>query len=306
MSARLTVPVSTPYDWAAIRGFLAARAIPGVEAVAEARYRRSVVIAGRPDVLRVEPDEAGRCTALVVRLESGADAQPALTRLRRLFDADCDPAAIGAHLARDPVLAGLVAARPGLRLPGAWDGFEMAVRAILGQQVSVGAATRLAGKLVAAFGERLPEALCTDDGPTRLFPAPDRIATADIASALGMPGARGRAISGLAQALLAEPDLLDPGRPLDAALARLKALPGIGDWTAQYVAMRALREADAMPTGDVGLMRALDRGDGRPSAAALTALSAAWSPWRAYAALHLWAHDSARQDGSAITEQGAG
>lgn len=304
MSDAFAIAVRTPYDWPAIHAFLAGRAIPGIEAAPEGRYLRSVVLDGRPGRLAVEPDAGAACTALTVTLSLAGSTAEAAARLRRLFDAEADPVVIGAHLSRDALLAELVAARPGLRVPGAWDGFEMAVRAILGQQVSVSAATRLAGRLVAAFGTPLPPHLAGPDGITHLFPTPARLAEADIASALGMPGARAGAIRGLAQALRDTPDLLDPGGGLAEAVARLKALKGIGEWTAQYIAMRALREADAMPAGDIGLLRALDRGDRRPTPGGLLARSAAWSPWRAYAALHLWAHDSDRQ--AAIAGQGAG
>lgn len=304
MSDALILCPIPPYDWAAMHAFLAGRAIPGIEAAPPGRYLRSVVLDGRPGWLAVEPDSILACTALRITLPFPNASPAAMPRLRRLFDVDADPRAIGAHLSRDPRLAPLVAARPGLRVPGAWDGFEMAVRAILGQQVSVTAATRLAGRLVGAFGTPLPPELAGAEGITHLFPTPERLAEADIASALGMPGARARAIRTLAQALVAEPGLLDPGRGLAEAVARLKGLRGVGEWTAQYIAMRALREPDAMPHGDIGLLRALDSGAGRPTPRELLARSVAWSPWRAYATLHLWAHDAERQSG--IAEQGTG
>ncbi|MGU3538815.1 DNA-3-methyladenine glycosylase family protein [Methylobacterium sp. A54F] len=288
--ARHRLPVALPFDWAGLHAYLAARAIPGVEAAPPGLYARTIVHGGRTGTLTVfAPDGAG---LPVTASLPDADAACA-DRVRRLFDLDADPAAIGRALSADPLMAGLVAARPGLRVPGAFDGFELAVRAILGQQVSVAAATRLAGRLAADFGT--PVADEQGLGLDRVFPAPEALVEADVAKALNMPRARGAAIRALAAAVIAEPDLLAPGQGLAAAVARLTALPGIGPWTAQYVAMRALREPDALPTGDIGLLRALADETGlRPSAKALEARSAAWRPWRAYAVLHLWAHDAAR------------
>ncbi|GBU15949.1 MULTISPECIES: DNA-3-methyladenine glycosylase family protein [Methylobacterium] len=299
----MRIPVAAPYDWTFLAGFLGARAIPGVEAVTPGRYARTVRLAGRPGRLTVEPDDAGACTCLAVALEHpDPDALLlARPRIEALFDTRADPAVIGAHLSRDPGLAPHVARRPGLRVPGAWDGFEMAVRAILGQQVSVGAATILAGRLVACFGEPLEDPGGT--GLVRLFPGPEALAEADLAPVLRMPGARAAAIRGLAVAVLSDPDLLRPGTPLEEAVARLRGLRGIGEWTARYVALRALKEPDAWPAGDVGLMRALGAGRGRAGAAMLAARSAPWSPWRAYAALHLWTQDSLEVG---IVEQAAG
>lgn len=221
-----------------------------------------------------------------------------------MFDCDADPAAIRMGLAEDPRLARRVAARPGLRAPGAWDGFELAARAILGQQVSVAAATRLAGRLVAAFGAPLTDP--TDPpGPSHVlpssdvFPTPERLAGADIAAVLGMPRARGEVVRTLAAAVAEAPGLLAPGQPPEAVVAALRRLRGIGDWTAQYIALRALRAPDALPAGNLALLRALDDGGGRPSSAGLLARSQAWRPWRSYAVLHLWASEGRPERNSA-------
>ncbi|MBE7247729.1 MAG: DNA-3-methyladenine glycosylase 2 family protein [Actinomycetospora chiangmaiensis] len=282
-----------PYDWAAIRAFLAKRAIPGVEATDPAAvYARTISIAGRYGLVTVEPGGDGlRATLRGV----GADDAPAVAgRLRRLFDCDANPATIAGCLAGDPVLAPLVTARPGLRLPGAWDPFETGCRAILGQQVSVAAAIGLAGKLVAAFGTPLAEPV---GGLTHIFPAPADLVEADVALALNMPRARGAAIRALAAAVLADPDLFAPAESLEDAVQRFTAIRGIGPWTAQYIAMRALKLPDALPVGDVGLLRALETGSGRPSPAELLARAEAWRPYRAYAAQHLWAADEAAVKG---------
>jgi AraC family transcriptional regulator of adaptative response / DNA-3-methyladenine glycosylase II len=280
-----------PYDWDAMLAFLAARAIPGVEAVTSQRYARTIALGDGRGVLTVEPADRARA-AVTVRFPHLRALPTIIARVRRVFDLAADPIAIGAHLAQDPALAPLVAARPGLRVPGAWDGFELAVRAVLGQQITVTAATGLAGKLVQAYGEKLPEALATVPGLTHVFPAPGRLAGRDLA-ALGMPRARGAALSSLAAAAAADPLLFGPRRSLDEAIARLRALDGIGEWTAQYIAMRELREPDAFPAADIGLLRAMADGNGtRPTPAALLALAERWRPWRAYAALHLWAAEA--------------
>lgn len=286
-----------PYDWGHLERFLADHATPGVEVVAPGRYARSFSLDGRCGTLSVHP-AAGN---LLVRiwcpgLREGRSA--ILARLRRMFDLDADPSAIAHGFARDPFVAGLAARRPGLRMPGAFDEFELAVRAILGQQVSVAAATGLAGRLVAAFGTPLTPAERGEQADlTHLFPTPEQLVEAEISRVLNIPRARGRAIRNVAAATIAATDFLSPGADLDTTVARLKALPGIGDWTAHYIAMRALGQTDALPAGDVGLMRALDLGSGRPNRAQLLDRSEAWRPWRAYAALHLWAEDAARRTG---------
>ena len=288
----LTLPFKPPYDWPAMLDFLGLRAIPGVERVADGRYARTIAIGEDRGVVSVEL--AGRDRLGVTVRFPKISALPAiLARVRRVFDLAADPAAIGDHLARDPVLAPLVAARPGLRVPGAWDGFELAIRAILGQQITVTAARGLADKLVQAHGEPLPENLGGASwGLTHVFPAPGVLAQADFA-ALGMPRSRAAALASLTRAVIADPRIFGPRRGLEEAVGALRALPGIGEWTAQYIAMRELREPDAFPAADIGLMRALADPDGRrPTPAELLARAEGWRPWRAYAALHLWSSEA--------------
>jgi AraC family transcriptional regulator, regulatory protein of adaptative response / DNA-3-methyladenine glycosylase II len=277
-----------PYDWNAIIAFLRARAIPGVEAVSDQRYARTIAIGGVPGILVVEPAEEN-CLKATVRIANLQQLPTIVARVRRVFDLAADTVTIGTHLSQDPVLAPLVAARPGLRVPGAWDGFELAIRAVLGQQISVSAATMLAGKLVSAFGS--PMADTREQGLTHVFPTPQQLVEADL-SVIGMPNARRMALASLAAAVVADPLIFGPRRSLDEAIAQLRSLAGIGEWTAQYIAMRELREPDAFPASDIGLLRAMcdERGE-RPSAAALLAHAERWRPWRAYAALHLWASD---------------
>ncbi|MDP3854351.1 AlkA N-terminal domain-containing protein [Phenylobacterium sp.] len=289
-AATIKLPYRAPYDWQAMLAFLTARAIPGVEVVANGRYARTLTVGDARGVVMVEPGE-GAYLKVTLRFPK-VQAWPAIiAKVRRVFDLAADPAIIEAHLSEDPDLAPLVAARPGLRAPGAWDGFELSVRAVLGQQITVHAARQLAGKISAAYGEPLLDEAANKMGLTQFFPTPERLAMVDVET-LAMPRARGRALVGLAAAAAADPDLFGTRRSLDEAVAALRALPGIGEWTAQYIAMRALREPDAFPSTDIGLMRALETPDGvRPTPVELLARAERWRPWRAYAASHLWAAD---------------
>ncbi len=284
------LPYKPPYDWAAMIRFLGDRAIAGVERVEPGRYARTLSIGGVCGVVVVSPRQDGALSAEIHFPDM--KALPAvIARVRRVFDLSADPTLIGAHLSQDPALAPLIALRPGLRAPGAWDGFELAVRAILGQQITVTAARNLAAKLVATYGEPIEDPVAARLGLTRVFPSPHRLIGQDIAS-LGMPRARGAALEGLARTVAADPTIFTPRADLESAIAALKALPGVGEWTAQYIALRELREPDAFPQADIGLMRAMaDEAGLRPTADQLLARSAAWRPWRAYAAQHLWAAD---------------
>jgi AraC family transcriptional regulator of adaptative response / DNA-3-methyladenine glycosylase II len=286
---RLDLPYRAPYDWEALIGFLAMRAIDGVESVSPERYARAIALGEDQGLLTVERSAKPDRLSATIRFPKLSVLPVIIARIRRVFDLTADPAAIAEHLAADPVLAPRVAARPGLRVPGAWDGFELAVRAILGQQISVAAATRLAGLIVRRWGEPLAPTLAgVVPGLTHSFPSPARLAAADLSS-LPMPCARSSALQTLAKAAAADPDLFEGRGDLAEAVARLKALPGIGEWTAQYIAMRQLREPDAFPASDIGLLRAMaDSAGRRPTAQALQARAEAWRPWRAYAALHLW------------------
>jgi AraC family transcriptional regulator, regulatory protein of adaptative response / DNA-3-methyladenine glycosylase II len=291
-----------PYDWEAILSFLAARAIPGVEMVSGNIYRRTIAIGGDHGVISVAPADRNRLS-VSVRFPNMAALPQVIARVRRVFDLAADPDMIGAHLSLDPVLAPLVAARPGLRVPGAWDGFELAVRAIFGQQITVPAATGLLGRLALAHGAPLSAGMTDAEGLTRLFPPPACLAGADVA-ALGMPKARAAAVTSLAAAISADPAMFSRGASLDEAIAKLRLLPGIGEWTAQYIAMRELREPDAFPAVDIGLMRAMTTADGRrPSPSDLLSRAERWRPWRAYAALHLWAAGMAHPASSVKTDE---
>jgi AraC family transcriptional regulator of adaptative response / DNA-3-methyladenine glycosylase II len=288
----LRLPFRPPLDWDALIGFLALRAIPGVEQVGAEAYVRSIRVqtatGAVTGLVRVTPAAGKNRLIARVQLSAPAPLIRVSERLRRIFDLGADPGRIASQLRGDPDLAARVRGRPGLRVPGAWDGFELAVRAILGQQVSVRGATTLAGRVVQAYGEPLPggEGGCRDQ-PTRLFPEPAALAKLR-ANVVGVPRARAAAIRALARAVAEGALDLQPGADPEATLDALRALPGVGEWTAQYIAMRALREPDAFPAGDLVLRKRLGH-DGRPlSERELAARSEAWRPWRAYAALHLW------------------
>ena len=269
-----------PYDWEAMLGFLARRAIPCVEHI-DTAYQRSVRLTANGKAhagwISVEPSPRRSALRVVVGSSLAGALPQLLSRVKHLFDLACHPEEVAASL------GGLADAHPGLRLPGAIDGFEVAVRAILGQQVTVASATTLAGRLVMAYGE--PVALASPH-LTRLFPAAAVLAAlppGDVAK-LGIVGARARAIVALAQAVAHDGLRLDRSAPLEATLAALQALPGVGPWTAQYIAMRALAWPDAFPHPDVAVLKAMRE----PSAARALQQSQAWRPWRAYAVLHLW------------------
>jgi AraC family transcriptional regulator of adaptative response / DNA-3-methyladenine glycosylase II len=271
-----------PFDWDALVGFLGKRAIPGVETVRDGTYRRTLREArggreytGYVDV-RHEPASGMICVRISDALLPVCAA--VLERIKRLFDLHADPAAIAA------VLSPLGEGQPGLRLPGCVDGFEMAVRAVLGQQVSVAGARTLAGRMAERFGDAIAT---PTEGLTRLFPMAGRLAQANetAIAQVGMPGKRARTVLSLARAVADGTLLLAPGRHMDESLGQLRAIPGIGEWTAQYIAMRALAWPDAFPFADLGLQKALGERDPRK----ILQLAEKWRPWRAYAALHLWA-----------------
>jgi len=277
-----------PYDWPAMLAFLNARAIAGLERVADGCYYRTICLDGAHGTLAVQQGE-GHALKVTIRFPRLSSLSAIIARLRRMFDLAADPEIISRQLSADPLMARLTAARPGLRVPGAWDGFELAMRAVLGQQITVAAAIKLAGKLVAQYGEALSAPSTDRPGLSHVFPQAARLAEADLAT-LGMPKMRAATLSAVAAALVADPQLLDTRASLEEAVIKLRQLPGIGDWTAQYIAIRQLRETDAFPAGDVTLMQAIAVHEGvRPNAKEITARAEAWRPWRAYAAQHLWA-----------------
>ncbi len=291
-----------PFTGDALLAFLARRAIPGVESVVDGGrssagcYRRTMLLPHGTGLMEVAPCPDGPHVLLRMKLDDLRDLSLVAQRCRQIFDLDADPAAIAAVLGGDPVLAPLVAANPGVRIPGAADGFELAVRAILGQQISVAGARTLAGRLVTALGTPLT---APDGELTHTFPAPAAIAQAPLAALqhIGLTQQRARTLSRLAQACSQGDLLLDRGADVAQTLAGLRAIPGIGPWTAAYIAMRALGDPDAWLMGDLGLRRAWEQlGQSGVSDAnirfaadgALAAHAERWRPWRAYAAMLLW------------------
>ena len=270
-----------PYDWEGMLAFLAPRAIPAVEMVdiASGVYRRTIFLNGERGHFEVSMHRSG--LALAVRIQFGDSRALFLIteRIRRMFDLNADWQRITAKLKADEALAKRMEARPGLRVPGSWDGFELAVRAILGQQVTVKGASTLAGRLVSAFGKEFAGA----PGLTRLFPRPEVLANAKLAS-IGLPAARAETIRVLARSVCDGTISFEGIVETEEFLGRLCEIPGIGKWTAQYVAMRALGEPDAFPAGDLGLAHALEL----KSAKEIEERSQAWRPWRAYATMYLW------------------
>ncbi|WP_095078528.1 DNA-3-methyladenine glycosylase [Pseudomonas sp. Irchel s3h17] len=281
---RLRLDYQGAYDWPAMLGFLSARAIAGLETVVDGVYSRSISLSGMHGTVSIT-QAPGDALEAVLRFPDPLAVPGIVRRLRRMFDLDADLPVIHRHLSTDPLMARLIARHPGLRVPGAWDGLELAIRAVLGQQISVGAAIRLAGKLVTQYGERLPPSFAP---LTHVFPSSRVLAEADLAT-LGMPRSRGRTLSGVAQALLEDARLFEPKGDLPASTTPLLALWGVGDWTAQYIALRQMREVDAFPSGDAGLINALTALEGGPvTPGGLLARAEAWRPHRAYAAQVLW------------------
>jgi AraC family transcriptional regulator of adaptative response / DNA-3-methyladenine glycosylase II len=284
MTVELRLHHRLPFDAAGLLAYLAARAIPGVEALdrTTATYRRVLDLPHGPGVVALRPERDH--VACRLRLADPRDLDAAVGRCRRLLGLDADPAAVLAALGEDPLIGALVRAVPGRRVPGAVDGAELAVRAVIGQQVSVAGARTVGGRLAATLGAPLAEPV---DGLTHAFPTAAALAAGDPEE-LPMPRARARALTGLARALAEGDVVLDPGTDRAAARAALLALPGIGPWTVEYVAMRALGDPDAFPGTDLVLRKALVRLGHGDDARAIAATAERWRPWRAYAAQHLW------------------
>lgn len=270
-------------DFSAMLAFLRHRAIAGVEVIDDLSYGRTVSLGGSVGWARVTREGARNALRVRVSRALAPRLMELVSRLRGLFDLDARPDVIDAHLSQDPTLRPCVQARAGMRVPGAFDGFEMAVRAVLGQQVSVKAATTLSGRVAERFGAEVSTEI---PGLTRLFPRAEVLAAADVSAlrALGITEARARAIMGLAKAVAAGEIELARGADPERVMDSLVKLDGFGPWTASYVAMRALGWPDAFVAHDLAVQKAL----GVSTAREAEALGARWSPWRAYAVMHLW------------------
>ncbi|HEU4392884.1 MAG TPA: AlkA N-terminal domain-containing protein [Solirubrobacterales bacterium] len=271
-----------PFDARSLTEFLGVRAVAGVEEMDGDAYRRSLALDHGGGVVELRPDYTG--VGCRLWLDDLRDLTAAVARCRRLLDLDADPLSVSAQLGQDPILGELVRRRPGLRVPACVDGFELAVRAVIGQQVSVAAARTVAGRLVERFGEPLASPI---GGVTRRFPTPAALAELDP-STLPMPRARAATLRRLAATVVAGELSFGAGADRAATVAGLLAVPGIGPWTASYVAMRALGDPDAFPVADVGLRRALERLGWSGGRREEERLAEEWRPWRSYAVIHLW------------------
>jgi AraC family transcriptional regulator of adaptative response / DNA-3-methyladenine glycosylase II len=266
-----------PLDWEILLQFLDRRLYAGVEAIVDSAYLRTVRIGARVGWIRVRPSSRRHALTVEIAPALGRVIPAVLMRVRRLFDLGAEPERISQRLGR------LAASCPGLRLPGAFDGYEVMIRAVLGQQISVKAATTLAGRFAAAFGDPVTMPLAE---LRLLMPTAQRVAKASPPALmkLGVTSARAHTLLAVSRAMALDPNLLEPGADIDAAIARLKELPGIGEWTAQYLAMRAFSWPDAFPASDLGIRKALGIADERK----ILAHAENWRPWRGYAAMHLW------------------
>ncbi|MDJ0835771.1 MAG: AlkA N-terminal domain-containing protein [Acidobacteriota bacterium] len=283
---RLVLSYRPPYDWPAMLGFLRTRAIPNVERVGNDFYERSFRLGNCKGRLHIQHLADKHAFALTVRLDRIEALLEIVARVRRILDLDANVQAIQATQQSDPLLASLLERFPGTRLPGAWDPFEFAVRAVLGQQISVKAATTIAGRIAERIGPALSESE-GGDGINRFFPTADEMAGADL-SDLGLTRKRTETLAGLRTAIADGRVRLEVGHDLEHFIADLCALPGIGPWTAHYIAMRGLSEPDAFPEADLGIIKALSPPGERLSLKQLRARAEGWRPWRAYAAMLLW------------------
>jgi AraC family transcriptional regulator, regulatory protein of adaptative response / DNA-3-methyladenine glycosylase II len=292
----LRLPYRAPFEAGELIAFLGARAVPGVEEITDAgAYRRSLRLPHGAGIAELRPAE-GHVQA-TLHLDDLRDLGPAVQRCRRLLDLDSDPQTITDHLSGDALIGPLVKAAPGRRVPGHVDAHELAIRAVLGQQVSLAGAATLAGRLAEAHGERLTKPL---GGVTHLFPSADELAYAEIT---GMPASRASAIKALARALASNELDLSAGADRDKAQRQLLAMPGVGPWTVSYIAMRALRDPDAFLPSDLGIRKALEHLGHDPSPAGALKLAERWRPYRAAASQHLWG--LLTKPDTAIVEQAA-
>jgi AraC family transcriptional regulator, regulatory protein of adaptative response / DNA-3-methyladenine glycosylase II len=287
----LTLKGRGPVDWPALFAFYAARTIPGVETASGGRYVRALRTGDGIALIAIEQTDAHAVQVSVNGAKIG-ELYAVTGRVRRALDLDTDVNAVTKALSADKTLAPALSKMTALRLPGAWDPFELAVRAMLGQQISVKAARTLAGRIVARYGDALPQPL-QGYGPTHAFPRAAPLAAASVPDvmALGLTTARAKALIGLAKTVADDLSIFAPAQSLDALVEKLCALDGVGPWTAHYIALRAFGESDAFPASDLGLRKAYGALTGNlPTAQELERAAAKWSPWRGYAAQALWTY----------------
>lgn len=284
----LHLPYIAPWSWTQFHQHFALRLLPGVEALDANRYSRTVRMDGSVGWISVRPLPDQDAIELTMSDSLHEHAPTLVSHVRKMFDLDIDPAAVARHFIDDPQLGPLVVANPGLRLPSAFDPFEQAVRAIIGQQVTVKAAVTITRRLTERLGGELPRSTASKAaGLLTLFPSPEAIAQAQLDN-IGMPGKRVATLQRLSAAVAEGALELHVQDGADELVRRLCMLPGIGQWTAEYIALRGFGEADAFPAADLGLLKAPLWGSEGITAKQLLARSQAWRPWRAYAAVHIW------------------
>lgn len=287
---RLKLAFTPPYDWDFLIGFYRKRAVEGMEVVTGDSYQRTISVESGHGVVKVQPVAGENYLLTTIHFPNVVALGQIVERLRRMFDLNANSEVITAQLGCDPLLERTVRTHPGLRVPGVWDPFEAGVRAILGQQISVQAARSLLGKLLVGYGEPSSAGTQADIAPELqfAFPSPATLAAGDL-SGLGVPRKRAAALQTFAATVRDQPTFFQDLLNLEEIEQRLCALPGIGRWTAHYIAMRGLHEPDSFPDSDLGLLRAVEQLTGQPiTAARLRELAQPWRPWRAYAAVYLW------------------
>jgi AraC family transcriptional regulator, regulatory protein of adaptative response / DNA-3-methyladenine glycosylase II len=281
----IRLPYRPPFNWSALIRFLRQRATPGVEIVREEFYRRTIEIGGVAGTIDVRPEKGETCLLVRIDLPRYECLMQVVERVRRIFDLSADPVQIAGHLSLDPKLKPHLEAFPGLRVPGVWDGFEIAVRAILGQQLTVTDSNRIAGRLVQTFGKPMTTSFL---GLTHLFPRPEELAKADL-SAAGIRGRCGEVVRSLARSVYKKQLTFEASMTLEGAVLRLLNTRGLDERVAQCVAMRAFSEPDAFPSHDPGLRRPLAHDGITVPKSEILGIAENWRPWRAYAAMYLWA-----------------
>lgn len=285
MTTLVQLPYIAPWNWSQFHQYLTLRLLPGVESLTADRYSRTLILDGQTGWLSVRPLSQAGALELSISDSLSSKVVPLAERVSTMFDLQTDPHVIARHFAADPVIAPLVAADPALRLPSAFDPFELGVRAIIGQQVSVKAAVTIIRRLIDRLGE--PLAACNPYGLNTLFPTAESIAKGNL-DAIGMPTKRVSTLQAFAEAVFNGALCLNVEYGAEELIKRLCQLPGIGAWTAEYIALRGFAEPDAFPAADLGLLKAPIWGPAGISAKALTLRAESWRPWRAYAAMHIW------------------
>jgi len=294
LQCTLTLPFRPPYDWDGMLAFYRTRAIQGVECVDDSGYHRSIRTGAGAGLIHIRRAPAGHALQAEVMLPDSRDLIHVVERMRRMLDLDANMEAVQRALAADPWLRPLIAQMPGMRLPGAWEPFETAVRAVVGQQISVKAARTVIARIVGRCGQ--PLGIDNALGLGHLFPTAAEVMRSDL-SGLGLNAKRIQTLQELARAIATDQVELEIKGSLADFVRRLTLLPGIGPWTAQYIALRGLGEPDAFPDGDLGLLQAFNPNGGRLTPARLRQRAEAWRPWRGYAATYLWNHPGHVQKG---------